>query len=233
MTIHDEMETLRKIQEGYSISRFGDGEFRLINGKNMIFQDYDNRIVRLLKKILSQDNIPKKLLIGIPPFYKNKNTFYCPERITNKKVETYWRRYMNKKESKNIEDIINYDKIYYSSFISRIESFEYCKKKYLEELSKIWNKRNVVLIMNQKKYSEVSNIIKKHLDTANILEIIFCKERNAFEYFDCLLDKCKKFNKSTLFLIMAGPTAAVLSYKLCKSGYQSVDIGSFFEMYGQ
>lgn len=229
MIIYNEIDTIKKLQQGFSISRFGDGEFRLINGKNMVYQDYNPIIASKLKNVLSHNNIPPKLLIGIPPFYQNKNEFYCPIRFTNKKVINYWKKYLSNKESKKMEQIINYDNIYYSSFISRIESFNYNNKDYISELNKIWKDKKIVLILNQFKYNEFKNIIYQNIN--NVVGVIYCTEKNAFSEYDNLFEKCKNYDKDTIFLIMAGPTATILSFDLCLIGYQSIDIGSFFDFF--
>lgn len=231
MIINDELETIKKLQQGYSISRFGDGEFRLINGKSIIYQDIDTQMSNKLINILSQKNLPTKLLVGIPPFYQNKESFFCPKRVTSKKVINYWRKYLRHRDSINVCKIMDDNKDYYSSFISRIESFSYNNNEYLNELSKIWSGRNVVLIMNEKKYNDIKNIMNNCINKEQILKIIFCLEKNAYSQYDSLLNQCSEFGKDTLFLIMAGPTATLLAHDLCIKNYQCIDIGSFFELY--
>lgn len=229
MKIINEIETIKKLQEGCSISRFGDGEFRLMNGKNMVYQDYNKDIVDKLKNILSQKKNPEKLLVGIPPFYDNTEEHL--KRITNKKVLVYWEKYMKKKESKDIEPLLNHKKNYYSSFISRIESFDYNKEEYLRELSKVWENKNVILVLNENKYNKISNLIISSTSNTNSITKIFCAEKNAYFDYTTLLNNCTIYSKGVLFLLMIGPTATILSYDLCCNGYQALDIGSFFELY--
>lgn len=232
MIVQNELNTIKKLQQGYSISRYGDGEFRIINGAGILYQEYNKELQEKLKNILMQKEIPEKLLIAIPPFYsKNSNGVYiCQKRIINKKVVDYWRKYIKKSESILCESLFNDKKIYYSSFISRIESFEN-KRRILGELSKIWLNKNVAIIINEIFYKKTEKLIKNSLKKSIIKDIIYCPQVNAYNEYNNILQKCLQHNKDVIFLIMAGPTASILTYDLCKNDYQAIDIGHFFELY--
>ena len=57
-----------------SIARFGDGEFKIIFGKDIGFQKFNEKLKDKLLLVLNS-NIPN-LLIGIVPLYKNTNIFW-------------------------------------------------------------------------------------------------------------------------------------------------------------
>ncbi len=227
MIIHNEFETIKKLQNGYSITRFGDGEFRIIYGKNIPFQECNNELAEKLNKILRYDKLPDNLLVAIPPFYQN----IVPKRINNGKVLKYWNSYLKKKESLHIESILNKNKEYYSSFISRIESFDYNKIDYMNEMSKIWKNRNVVLVINENLFNKKKILFDNIMKESKIKNIIFCPEINAYSEYNAIFNKCILNETDTLFLIMAGPMASVLSCELCKHNFQSIDIGHFFDLY--
>ena len=50
-----------------SISRYGDGEFNLLQGKSINFQEYDENLALRLKEILVSDE--KNMLICIPDVF--------------------------------------------------------------------------------------------------------------------------------------------------------------------
>ncbi|KAA5634667.1 DUF1792 domain-containing protein, partial [Pseudomonas aeruginosa] len=52
------------IDNNYSISRYGDGEFKLIDGQNLMFQKYDENLAKRLKEILISNE--KNHLVCIP-----------------------------------------------------------------------------------------------------------------------------------------------------------------------
>lgn len=60
--VHSVYETLEKLREGYSMSRYGDGELNMILGRNFsTFQAPDKRLIARLKEIL-KNKIPKHIV---------------------------------------------------------------------------------------------------------------------------------------------------------------------------
>ena len=96
-------ETIRELLENRkSIARFGDGEFKIIFGKKVHFQNYNHTLKEKLLKVL-KSKIPG-LLIGIIRLCGNKNK--------------YWINFMDKYKFK-LAKIINKNKIYYHAGITR------------------------------------------------------------------------------------------------------------------
>lgn len=226
--IINELETIKKLQEGYSIARFGDGEFRLINGKDICFQKNDEKLSNKLLEIVKQENISDKLLVAIPPFFASY-IYSVPNHMDNEKVITYWRKYMKNKDSINIWKLLE-NKIYYSSFISRLESFDLDYREIIkEEIKKIWIDKKIILVVNHDKYKSIKNKINEYIGYQKIEIIIFCPDQNAYDKYGDIYSECTKYSREYIHLLMLGPTASVLASELTKLGYQSIDIGSFFE----
>ena len=71
-----------------SISRYGDGEYLIIHGRNINFQKYDKILAKRLKEILRSDE--KNLLVGIYfPFKKKELDLYRDFEVK------YWRSLCN------------------------------------------------------------------------------------------------------------------------------------------
>ena len=62
-------------------------------------------------------------------------------------------------------------------------------------------------------------------DNAKNIKRIIAPAENAYKKIEEIIKLCKKLDSDTLFLCALGPTATVLSYRLAKLGYQSIDIG--------
>ena len=89
VNILNELDTLEYLyKNNLSLSRFGDGEFAIIFGKQIHFQKYSEILCEKLKNILINGS-NEKCLIGLPPVYK----FNCYDNKTMK----YWVRIKNKK----------------------------------------------------------------------------------------------------------------------------------------
>lgn len=223
--ILNELNTLEYLKNtNLSLSRFGDGEFALILGKDIHFQKYNQSIGEKLKNILINGS-NEKCLIGIPPVYK----FNSYDNITTK----YWIRIKNKKFIQNVNKIINKDCLYGSSFISRIECFNYniAKSKYIDNIVKLFELSKNIFIVNPniKKILFELGFDKK----LNIHDYILIPESDAFDEFDSIVGNIKKYGTEYKYCICAGPTATIISYELAQQNYVIYDLGHFFHLLNQ
>jgi glycosyltransferase family protein len=210
-------ETLEEIiNNKKSISRFGDGEFRLIFGISIGFQKANKLLSERLKNILeSNDN---GILIGIP----NSLNFEYLEKY-NELSKNYWLKFIEENKFKLI--LFNTNKIYYSSLISRFY-IDYKNKsyvsKYIKKLKKLWEQKDIVIIEGQKSRLGIGNDL---FNNTNSIKRIICPALNAFNIYYKILKEALKVDKNKLILLALGPTATVLSYDLYKAGYQAIDLG--------
>ena len=220
LTILSDDKTLDEIiNNNKSISRFGDGEFKIIFGEKLDFQNYDYKLFKKLIKVLNSNE--KNLLIGINIPYK--------EQILEKLKplnRDFWIKYLNKYKIK-LSQLINKKKIYYSATISRFYMRYKDKsikniKKYIKKLKRIWNQKNILIIEGEKSRLGIGNDL---FNNAKSIKRIICPVKNAFEVYDKIIKEVKKLKENRLILIALGPTATILSYDLYKLGYQSIDIG--------
>lgn len=200
-----------------SISRFGDGEFKIIFGHGVGFQNSNYNISQRLLEVLNSSE--KNLLIGLNIPYKisdfNKLKNYA---------KYYWINYINRYKFK-IVNLINTKKKYYSATISRFY-MRYKKRrnipKYIIKLKKIWDLKDILIIEGEKSKLGIGNNL---FDNAKSIKRIICPSINAFKVYNKIIKAVKKVNEKRLILIALGPTATILAYDLHKLGYQSIDIG--------
>ena len=211
-------ETLDEIiNNNKSISRFGDGELNIIFGGKTGFQKFNKKLSQRLYDILQTNE--KGLLIGMPDTLdlgnSNKFTDGC---------KRYWAKWIKKNFFKLIF-LLNKNKTYYSSFITRFYILYKDKSKisdYVGKLKKIWNQKDIVIIEGQKSRLGVNNNL---FDNVKSIQRILCPSINAFNLYNKILNSALKIEKNKLILLALGPTASVLAYDLYKAGYQVIDIG--------
>ena len=215
LKVYSNEETVDEIiKNKKSLSRFGDGEFNLIIGKNIGFQK-NNKIIRdKLIKILK--NNEKNLLVGIIQ-YKTLNKLIDYEK-------KFWSNFLDKYKFQLVK-ILNKKKKYYSSTISRFY-LRYKDKskmsKYIKKIKKIWENRDILIIEGEKSRNGLGNNL---FDNSKSIKRIICPNVNAFTVYNKIIQQVLKIDKNILILISLGPTATLLSYDLNKLGYQSIDIG--------
>lgn len=210
--------TVEKLKDGYSIARFGDGEFDICLGKNLNnYQKYDIELSKKLKNILKNKCKNEKCLIGIPPF-KDKYV------KINEKLPRFWELYWLEKYEE-IRSLWNEKNIYENSFISRSNCFDHVS---LNEIKEVWQDKNIVFVYG--KNGRFYNDLRLFDNIKNKIEI-FIKPIDAYDNYEEILKECKKMKKDMLFLISGGPTATVLAWDLSLVGYQAIDIGHIVNSY--
>ncbi len=213
-------ETLNEIIEyNKSISRFGDGEYFIIYGNGIKFQEYNITLAKRLFEIIRNNNEDKNLLVGIYfPYKKKELNLYRESEIQ------YWTKFFKYDRIKLLR-ILDLNKTYYSSDITRFYH-KYKNKShipdYIKKLKKIWEKRDILIVEGEKTRMGIGNDL---FNNSKSIKRIICPAKHAFRVYDKILNAVLTVDKNILVLISLGPTATVLACDLSKLGYQALDIG--------
>ncbi|MCV9884797.1 SP_1767 family glycosyltransferase [Metabacillus halosaccharovorans] len=209
-------ETLNKIISGQvSISRYGDGEFSLMYGRSLLFQQHSKELQIRLREIINSKH--KNHEVCIPNVFNNVDHF-------NDKPKRYWLKYLNLNRAK-IYKLIDSKKEYYDSLVTRLYIDYQDKSKsenYFQKIKGLWNKRDIIIVEGEQSRLGMGNDL---FDNVSSIKRIICPSMNAFSKYNEILNEVKKYKKSDLILIALGPTATILAYDLSKSGFQAIDIG--------
>ena len=214
--VYAKEETLRElVRTNKSIARFGDGEFNLIWGESLPFQDFSEKLQTKLQEILTSND--DNLLVGLPDIfaslaqYKTDSANFLRRLVVTNREKIY--------------KILNLEKQYCDSCVSRpyIDLFDKSKVgEYFKEFKKVWDNKNVVFVEGKMSRLGIGNDL---FDNCKSIKRIICPARNAFESYEQILETCKKLSKEALFIIALGPTATVLASDLSKLGYRALDLG--------
>lgn len=219
--IADEEETLRRIlEEGASIARFGDGEFAAIQGRiRHKFQSVrDERLACRLREVLKATE--GRLLVAIADNYGNLDKY-------TKQAQREIRHYMTRQVRREHLELLERERLYYNAYITRpyvmyADNQTDAPEKRFMQLKKIWDGRTCVFVEGKMTGLGVGNDLFKNVTS---IQRILGPAENAFAVYDQILECCEAQPKDSLFLLALGPTATVLSYDLCRAGYQAIDIG--------
>ncbi len=212
-------DTIHKIvNEGYSISRFGDGEFKwMLNIKQNSFQDSNEELTKRLKEVIQTDN--KKILICLPD-----NLIDISNRTLESKA--YWSKFCVKNFTQLKKYILS-DKIYGNTNITRPYIGYKNKDKNLmktkfDRLRLIWNKRDILIVEGEYTKLGIGNDLFKN---SKSIKRIICPSKNAYENIKEIKEEIINNVENRLVLIALGPTATILAYDLGTLGIQAIDIG--------
>lgn len=215
--VTDAQNTIKTLySSNKSMVRFGDGEFNLIEGRDIGFQKASPLLAKRLAEVLACDD--ENIMVGIPNIFGNLDG-YCQH------VRSYWREFLPKNRQR-IYSLLNLDKTYYDACftgyaIQSVDADEENLEKYYAEIRKIWDNRDIVFIKGKDTEIYTNDIY----DNAKSVKYIYAPKAHAFEHYDEILAQARQESKDCLFIIVLGPTATVLAYDLAKLGFQALDMG--------
>ena len=200
-----EFETVKKITKGFSIARFGDGEFKILDGKSHVRMRWveNPAMTEELRHIMASPS--PDCLIGIPTM--------------DPKGDKYenWKRHIVR-FSKMLPGGIQY----YSALISRPDCgtvWMECQE-YADALRKIWLGKHIAIV------SEPDSKLLTEVRSSNQrVDHIECPMYDAYYKIDEFEQEILKI-KPDIALFSAGITATALANRICGHGIQAVDLGS-------
>lgn len=215
--LSDEETINRIINDRCSLTRYGDGEFKwMMMVKQNSFQNNREDLTRDLFEVINSNN--PKLLIGIPHTLNHVSGY-------NLVGKYYWNYFICKYYDK-VSKFLDKNRVYSDAMITRPYMDYKNKKLHIKNFSlfkKVWDKRNIILLEGDNSFWGLGSDL---LDNANSIKRIICPCHDAYFVIDKIYDSTiKNANRDDLILIALGPTASILSYKLCNNDYQAIDIG--------
>ncbi|MCM1338117.1 MAG: SP_1767 family glycosyltransferase [Muribaculaceae bacterium] len=214
--IKNRKETLEiLLNSNKSMSRYGDGEFNLIFGHDLAFQDYSEDLAARLSEILKNND--ENILVGIPDKFGNLDA------VTDA-CANFWREYFVYNREK-VYQILDMNKKYIDTDVTRLylgnKNKSECKELF-DGFKKLFSDKDIIIV--EGKYSRLG--YKNDLFSgAKSIKRILGPAKSAWTKYNELLNECRQQSKDVLFLIALGPTATVLAYDLAKFGYRALDVG--------
>lgn len=212
MSFRDTIEEIER--KRLSAARFGDGEFKwMLHIGQESFQDTNSLLSdRLEEVLLSNDS---RCLICVPGYFSNDDELSISTRnFSHNFIRCY---------GKKIASYLSQDRKYGDSYFTRCyRSKNVGRTKDFDRIKKIWHNRNILVVEGELTRFGVGNDL---LDNARSVKRIIAPSKNAFSFYDSILQLVKKKHAGELVLISLGPTATVLAYDLSRENIQAIDIG--------
>lgn len=200
----NENDTLDAVLSGRSLTRYGDGEFRLaMGGARNVSQVAHPRLRQELCEILVT---PQKFCLVAIPDMNDKSPKWW-----------FWGKYQNK-----YPRMLHPKMTYYSQFITRPDSAPSIDvPEFYDRMEKLWVGEEVVLVRG----SERSLVEERGtMLLAKKVHPVLCARRDAYEEIDRVEKDVLALNTKRV-LLCAGAMATVLTYRLAKQGLHAIDLG--------
>ena len=196
-----EFATVRKLREGFSIARYGDGEFKMADGEGYRREKANPALARELLSILHKPK--EECLVGIPTMDKS-----------GAKYEN-WSRH-----KKRFTAMVSKSVQYYSSFITRPDSAPWINtREFAELMQSLWSGKKVVIVCEP-----TNSILKVAKLSARKIVHIQCPSYAAYAAIGHFMDSIFQ-SRPEIALLSVGPTATCLAHRLSHK-VQAIDIGS-------
>ena len=212
-------ETLDKLlQSNQSMVRFGDGEIHIMNGYDIPFQKYDEVLAQEMRSILMLDD-REKMMICMPEVFEVFQGNFTQDANS----ESFWKRELDR-----FSDFFKeycHSKKYGSAFISRPYIYNKDKSRaqsQFEKIKQLFEGEELLIVEGATSRSGVGNDL---FDGAKSIKRIICPSHNAFDKIQEIKEEIIEHSEGRLILLMLGPTAKVLAYRLSQLGYRALDLG--------
>lgn len=218
MSIDETLDELLKTEK--SLVRFGDGEFNLINGNSIAYQEYQEDLAQEMREILLHaDDTENKVLICLPEIFEIfKGSF-----LQNEDSEKFWKQVLDD-HGRFFQETCQ-AKRYGSTWISRPYIDNKDKSHAITQFEKIkslFEHKDILIVEGATTRSGVGNDLFN-----NVLSIkrIICPSHHAFSKVDAIQQAILDHAPGRIILLMLGPTAKILAYRLSQLGYRALDLG--------
>ncbi len=209
-------ETLEFVLQTHcSVARFGDGEFDIMAGNSIPYQDYDKSLGQQLKEIASRQS-DLCFVSCLPDVFEREERY-------NAACRNFWKGHLKHYETLYKE--VCQARWYGSTFLSRpyIDLEDKSQANgYFEELRLLWENRNVLIVEGATSRSGVGNDL---FANAKSLQRIICPSKNAYSRITEIEAEIVKHGRGKIVLLMLGPTAKVIAWHLHKKGLWLIDMG--------
>lgn len=202
MKIRDEYETLRKLREGFSIARFGDGEAKLMRGADAMRELRNPKLAAELMDALQHphERCLRGVLREMPESPKG-------ESLMRHALEL--QRYMDPAQE------------YWSAHISRADHCPWMEtKEYAELAHSLWRGKRAAVIAED---LLVSTCRAVSLTAREVIHIP-CPHRETYAVID-EIEQSTVDAEPDVVVMAAGPSATCLANRLSKRGIQALDFG--------
>lgn len=221
-------KTIRLIVENdLSVSRYGDGEFRLMSKRGDIgFQSANDLLSQKLNDSFSARN--KNLLVCSYNFSK-KRPMNTKSGVWLKKFVFRNYKYFHFFDFSYLYGDTDFTRFYQPDCYKNTD-YDYLRNKYIPLLQKIWNQKKLLIVEGAQTKLGVGNDL---FSNASSIRRIICPPENAFDFYDEILESIiENREPEDLVLVSLGPTASVLTTDLCiNHGIRAIDIGHIDVVY--
>lgn len=217
MSIDETLDEL--IATDKSLVRFGDGEFSLINGNSIAYQEYQEDLAQEMREILINADKEDNVLVCLPEIFE----IFKGNFLQNNDSENFWKNELDY-HGRFFQEICQAKK-YGSTWISRCYIDNKDKSQattQFEKIKALFADEDILIVEGATTRAGVGNDL---FNNVRSIKRIICPSHHAFSKVDVIQQAILDHAEGRLILLMLGPTAKILAYRLSRLGYRALDLG--------
>ncbi|MBV7365558.1 SP_1767 family glycosyltransferase [Streptococcus vulneris] len=217
MSIDETLDDL--IATDKSLVRFGDGEFSLINGNSIAYQEYQEDLAQEMREILINADKEDNVLVCLPEIFE----IFKGNFLQNNDSENFWKNELDY-HGRFFQEICQAKK-YGSTWISRCYIDNKDKSQattQFEKIKALFADEDILIVEGATTRAGVGNDL---FNNVRSIKRIICPSHHAFSKVDVIQQAILDHAEGRLILLMLGPTAKILAYRLSRLGYRALDLG--------
>ena len=202
-----------------SLVRFGDGEFSLINGNSIAYQEYQEDLAQEMREILINADKEDNVLVCLPEIFE----IFKGNFLQNNDSENFWKNELDY-HGRFFQEICQAKK-YGSTWISRCYIDNKDKSQattQFEKIKALFADEDILIVEGATTRAGVGNDL---FNNVRSIKRIICPSHHAFSKVDVIQQAILDHAEGRLILLMLGPTAKILAYRLSRLGYRALDLG--------
>lgn len=199
-----------------SVSRFGDGEFKVMEGLGNGFQSPDAALAARLRQV-AREPVPGHV-VCLP-------YALCSVSHMTADARDFWQAFIGG-HRRFLLSAFPVSREYLDASFTRFYIDWRDKSRsvaFARQIRELWAGRDVLVVEGAGSCLGVGNDL---LASARSVRRILCPPQNAFSCYPAILSAVRRHARpDTLVLCALGMTATVLAYDLAREGYQAMDVG--------
>lgn len=209
-------ETIEYIKKNHkSLIRYGDGEFKILNGQDVHYQQYNQELHVELEKIICEYQEESPYLLCMPHKYFGNNNFVLNSRV----LISCWG-----KPKRMFQKYAKQDVVYGDAFIFA--------KNNKEIYHNLWNNySNIILVHNDEKYLHSASGLEGQ--KGYYVKVPNCNSYGEIDNIEkeiiTIYEDNDLMKENTVILVSAGPMAKALVFRLAENGYFAIDCGHIWD----
>ena len=210
----DTLKTLSHLAEKrLSLSRFGDGELRMmLNSRSSTqFQESRPRLMRALRELFSEHLTASEWMLAVPPILEAPVWAH------------FYRDY-----GPSLHSLYKEQSLLGNSFCSRGLLFALHGEAGVSAWSELWAGERALVVTGRGSRFEV---VPQLFGSLKSMDFLFASPVNAYSSLPELVGHVTSSSNFSIVLIALGPAGSVLAAELAKRGVWSIDIGHLSNSY--